>query len=78
MSTQIFCSLLFIFIAGLWRFLVLKSPVDKTKAGWISFVFAVFSTTLCTLMYNGEPQDTVITGFVTMLITYNILSVKQS
>lgn len=72
MAIAISSSLLFILIAVVMRFAYYKFPIDKLKASWISFLFAAIATTVCTLV-TGEQQSTLITGFATMLLCYNIL-----
>ncbi len=72
MAIAITSSLLFILVAAVMRFAYYKFPIDKLKATWISFIFAAIATTICTLL-SGEQQSTLITGFATMLICYNIL-----
>lgn len=72
MIISIVCSVLFVFIAVILRFVYYKFPIDKIKASWISFLFALIATTLCTLI-SGEQQGTLVTGFITMLLCYNIL-----
>lgn len=75
MLTQILCAILFIIVSIILRFVFYRTPIDKVKAGWISFALAVFATAVCTLM-SGSQQNTAITGFATMLVCYNVLSYK--
>lgn len=75
MIISIISASLFILISAVMRYAYYKFPIDKLKASLISFLFAVIATTICTLI-AGEPQGTVISGFVTMLICYNILSYR--
>ena len=72
METQIICALIFILISAVQRFALFKKPMEKPKAGWFCFGYAILATVICTLISNGQ-QSTLITGFATMLITYNIL-----
>lgn len=65
-------SLVFVVIAIIVRYSFIQKPLEKIHASWISFLLAIIATTICTLV-AGEPQGTVISGFVTMLLTYNIL-----
>lgn len=65
-------SLVFILVAIIIRYTFVQKPLEKPHASWISFILAIIGTTICTLI-AGEPQGTVITGFVTMLLSYNIL-----
>ena len=65
-------SLVFVVLAIIVRYSFIQKPMEKAHASWISFIFAIIGTTICTLIV-GEPQGTVITGFVTMLLSYNIL-----
>ena len=72
MVTSFICSLLLVFVAAIMRFAYYKFPIDKIKASWISFILAAIATTICTLV-SGQQQGTLITGFITMLLCYNIL-----
>lgn len=65
-------SLIFVVVAIIIRYSFIQKPLERIHASWVSFILAVIGTTLCTLI-TGEPQGTVISGFVTMLLTYNIL-----
>ena len=65
-------SLVFVLIAIIIRYSFVQKPFEKPQASWISFILAIIGTTTCTLI-AGEPQGTIITGFVTMLLSYNIL-----
>lgn len=64
-------SLVFVIIAIIIRYSFVQKPLEKINATWICFILAVIATTICTLI-AGEPQGTIISGFVTMLLTYNI------
>ena len=59
-------------IAFILRVSVFRNVVPKVKASWLSFFLAVIATTICTLIFNGEQQSTLLTGFATMLVCYNI------
>ena len=74
MGVAIASAFLFILISCVLRYGYYKFPIDKIKASWISFLFAAIATTICTLSSNGEQQGTLISGFATMLICYNVLS----
>lgn len=65
-------SLVFVVIAIIVRYSFIQKPLEKINASWISFLLAIIATTICTLV-AGEPQGTVVSGFATMLLTYNIL-----
>ncbi len=73
MVISILCSILFVMIAAIMRFAYYKFPIEKIKASGISFLFATIATTICSII-SGEQQGTLITGFFTMLICYNLLS----
>ena len=72
MSIMIMLFVSFSVIAFIMRIVCFKSQVSKVKASWISFVLAVIATSICTLINNGEQQSTLLTGFATMLVCYNI------
>ena len=78
MITAAISAFLFVMLSVIMRFTLFKrQAISKMKASWISFLFAVIATTVCTLMSGGEQQSTLITGFATMLICYNILSYQK-
>lgn len=74
MGVAISIAVLFVLVAIILRYMVFQQPTDKIKASWVSFALAVVATTVFTLISNGEQQDTLITGFATMLVSYNVLS----
>lgn len=73
MGTAISISALFVLLAIVLRHVIIKKPLEKINASWISFGLAIVATTICTLIAGGEQQSTLITGFATMLFVYNIL-----
>lgn len=73
MGTAISISALFVLLAIVLRHVIIKKPLKKINASWISFGLAIVATTICTLIAGGEQQSTLITGFATMLFVYNIL-----
>ncbi|MBR2525373.1 hypothetical protein IKE67_02795 [bacterium] len=74
MVIAIVSSLLFVFISVIMRFVYYRFPIDKVKASWIAFFYAVLATTISTLISGGQQQSTLITGFATMLLCYTILT----
>ena len=62
----------FSIIAFIMRVAIFRTSVPKVKASWLSFFLAVIATSICTLIFNGEQQSTLLTGFATMLVCYNI------
>ena len=73
MSVAIGSAFLFILISLVLRYGYYKFPIDKIKASWMSFLFAAIATTICAMILGTEQQHTLISGFATMLICYNIL-----
>ncbi len=74
MILAIITSLLFIVIAIIIRYTIVQKPLEKAKASWLCFGLAIGATMVCTLISGGEQQSTLITGFATMLLSYNILN----
>lgn len=74
MVLAVIVSLLFILIAIIIRYSIAQHPIEKAKSSWICFGLAIGATMVCTLISGGEQQSTLITGFATMLLSYNILS----
>lgn len=74
MGIAISISVFSLLIAVVLRYTVFQQPIEKIKASWISFGFAVVATTICTLLAGGEQQSTLITGFATMILCYNIFT----
>ena len=75
MLTSYILLVTFVIISIVFRFAIRKYPVRKIPASWVSFTFGVISTTICTLLYKA-PQSTLVSGFLTMLLTYAILTAK--
>jgi len=79
MITAIISAFLFVMVSFVLRFTVFKrQAISKPKASWLSFLFAIIATTLCTLLSGGQQQSTLITGFATILICYNVLSYQKT
>lgn len=62
----------FSIMALITKLMAFRQPLSKIKASWLSFAFALIATTVCTLLFGGEQQSTLLTGFATMLVCYNI------
>lgn len=73
MGITVSVSIFAILIAVIVRYMFIQHPVAKPTASWICFGFAVVATTACTLLAGGEPQGTLVSGFATMLIVYNLM-----
>lgn len=73
MGLTVSVSVFAILIAVIIRYMFIKHPVEKPVASWICFGFAVLATMTCTLLSGGEPQGTLMSGFATMLVVYNVM-----
>ncbi len=56
------------------RFIIFRRCFNKTQAGWTSMVIAVFAIIIEGFVMNFQGENTVITGFCSMVFCYMALT----
>ncbi len=56
------------------RFIIIRRFLNKNQAGWLSMAIAVIAIIAEGFAMNFKGENTVITGFCTMIFSYMVLT----